>query len=129
MILRNLNLKEKIAIVKSLISIAGEDAHLSPSESRYLGMLLLKMGEDGSFWNHIDDVSNDEAIRILRNLSYDDKQDLVYLWVEMAIKSRGDMFGVFSINNLSDGKNTIISLARTCNIDIDIHKEYTYYNF
>ncbi|MBQ8730115.1 MAG: hypothetical protein IJY81_02870 [Lachnospiraceae bacterium] len=129
MILRNLSLKEKIAIVKSLISIAGEDAHLSPSEGRYLGMLLLKMGEDGSFWNHIDDVSNDEAIRILRNLSYDDKQDLVYLWVEMAIKSRGDMFGVFSINNLSDGKNTIISLARTCNIDIDIHKEYTYYNF
>lgn len=129
MILRNLSLKEKIAIVKSLISIAGEDAHLSPSESRYLGMLLLKMGEDGSFWNHIDDVSNDEAIRILRNLSYDDKQYLVYLWVEMAIKSRGDMFGVFSINNLSDGKNTIISLARTCNIDIDIYKEYTYYNF
>lgn len=127
MILRDLSRKEKIAVLKSMVTVAGADGHLSNSESSYLGVFLIRIGEDQSILNELNTVSNDEVIRILRNLNYRDKQDLLYLWVEMATKSNGNMIGVFRIKDLSDSKDIIITLANMCNIEIDINKEYAFY--
>lgn len=127
MVLRNLTRKEKMAVLKSLITIAGADGHISNSENSYLGIFLLKMGEDESIIGELRTISNDETIRLLRNLNYNDKQDLLYLWVEMAVKSDCNMIGAFRIKDLREAKDTIISLARLCNIDIDLNKEYAFY--
>lgn len=127
MILRNLTRNEKIAILKSLITVAGVDGHLSSSEGNLLGMTLIKMGEEQSFINYLDTVPNNEVVRILSNFNYSDKQDLLYLWVEMAVKSDCNMIGAFRIKDLRAAKDTIISLARLCNIDIDLNKEYAFY--
>ena len=78
MILRDLSRKEKIAVLKSMVTVAGADGHLSNSESSYLGVFLIRIGEDQSILNELNTVSNDEVIRILRNLNYSDKQDLLY---------------------------------------------------
>ncbi len=127
--LLSLSRNEKIAIVKSLATIAGADGHLSNSESSYLGLFLIRIGETHSFLNasNLNSLSNNEVIRILRNFSYSDKQDLLYLWVEMAIKSNGNMIGVFRIKDLADSKDTIMTLARMCNIEVDTNKEYAFY--
>lgn len=125
--LRSLSRNEKIAILKSLLTVAGADGHLSSSESSYLGIFLMKMGEDQSFLNTLNMVPNSEVIRILNNFSYSDKQDLLYLWVEIAIKSHGNMIGVFRIKELTDAKDTILTLAKLCNIEVDINKEYAFY--
>ena len=116
MILRNLSRNEKIAVLKSLVTIAGVDGHLSNSENDYLGMFLIRIGEDPSILNELNTLSNNEVIRILRNFNYSDKQDLLYLWVEMAIKSYGNATGVFRINDLHDAKDTIMTLAKLCDI-------------
>ena len=110
--LRSLSRNEKIAILKSLLTVAGADGHLSSSESSYLGIFLMKMGEDQSFLNTLNTIPNSEVVRILNNFSYSDKQDLLYLWVEIAVKSHGNMIGVFRINDLHEAKDTIISLAK-----------------
>ena len=127
MILRNLSRKEKIAVLKSMVTVAGADGHLSSSESSYLGVFLIRIGEDQSILNELNTVSNNEVIRILRNLNYSDKQDLLYLWVEMATKSNGNTIGVFRIKDLTDSKDMIITLANMCNIEIDVNKEYEFY--
>ncbi len=127
MILRNLSRNEKIAVLKSLVTIAGVDGHLSNSENDYLGMFLIRIGEDQSILNELNTLSNNEVIRILRNFNYSDKQDLLYLWVEMAIKSYGNATGVFRINDLHDAKDTIMTLAKLCDIEIDIYKSYTFF--
>ena len=127
MILRDLSRKEKIAVLKSMVTVAGADGHLSNSESSYLGVFLIRIGEDQSILNELNTVSNNEVIRILRNLNYSDKQDLLYLWVEMATKSNGNATGVFRIKDLTDSKDMIITLANMCNIEIDINKEYAFY--
>lgn len=125
--LGNLTRKEKAAILKSLISVAGADNHLSYSENTYLNMFLLRIHEDQSFLNYLDTMSNDEATRIIRNFSYGDKQDLVFLWVEMATKAHGNMTGVYCINDFSAEKNVILAMARAFNIDVDIYKNYNIY--
>lgn len=125
--LKSLSRNEKIAILKSLLTVAGADGHLSSSESSYLGIFLMKMGEDQSFLNTLNTIPNSEVVRILNNFSYSDKQDLLYLWVEIAVKSHGNMIGVFRINDLHEAKDTIISLAKICNISLDLNKEYTFY--
>ena len=125
--LKSLSRNEKIAILKSLLTVAGADGHLSRSESSYLGIFIMKMGEDQSFLNTLNTIPNSEVVRILNNFSYSDKQDLLYLWVEIAVKSHGNMTGVFRINDLHEAKDTIISLAKICNISLDLNKEYTFY--
>ena len=127
MILRNLSRNEKIAVLKSLVTVAGADGHLSNSESNYLGMFLIKMGEDQSILNSLNTISNQEVIRILSNFNYNDKQDLLYLWVEIATKSNANMTGVFRINDLTDAKETIMTLAKLCHVEIDVYKEYTFF--
>ena len=127
MVLRNLSRNEKLAILKSLVTVAGVDGHLSSSESNYLGMFLIKMGEEPSFLGYLSSISTNEAIRILSNFNYEDKQDLLYLWVEIAIKSNCNMTGMFRIKDLHESKDIIITLAKHCNINIDLDKQYAFY--
>lgn len=123
--LRNLNRKEKAAILKTLITIAGADSRLSYSENTFLSMFLMEINEDKTFFNYLDNISSSETIEIIKNLGYNDKQDMVYLWLQMASKAIGNYEGSFCINDFPEVKNIITSLANHCNIELDLSKRYT----
>ena len=123
--LRNLNRKEKAAILKTLITIAGADNRLSYSENTFLSMFLMEINEDKSFFNYLDNISSSETIEIIKNLGYNDKQDIVYLWLQMASKAIGNYEGSFCINDFPEVKNIIMSMANHCNIELDFNKRYT----
>ena len=63
--LRDLNRKEKAAILKTLITIAGADNRLSYSENTFLSMFLMEINEDKSFFNYLDNISSSETIEIV----------------------------------------------------------------
>ena len=123
--LKNLNRKEKAAILKTLITIAGADNRLSYSENTFLSMFLMEINEDKSFYNYLDNMSSSETIEIIKNLGYNDKQDIVYLWLQMASKAIGNYEGSFCINDFPEVKNIITSMANHCNIELDFNKRYT----
>lgn len=123
--LRNLNRKEKAAILKTLITIAGADNRLSYSENTFLSMFLMEINEDKSFFNYLDNISSSDTIEIIKNLGYNDKQDIVYLWLQMASKAIGNYEGSFCINDFPEVKNIIMSMANHCNIELDFNKRYT----
>ena len=123
--LRNLNRKEKAAILKTLITIAGADNRLSYSENTFLSMFLMEINEDKSFFNYLDNISSSETIEIIKNLGYNDKQDIVYLWLQMASKAIGNYEGSFCINDFPEVKGIITSMANQCNIELDFNKRYT----
>ena len=123
--LRNLNRKEKAAILKTLITIAGADNRLSYSENTFLSMFLMEINEDKSFFNYLDNISSSETVEIIKNLGYNDKQDIVYLWLQMASKAIGNYEGSFCINDFPEVKNIITSMANHCNIELDFNKRYT----
>ena len=125
--LQRLTRKEKGAILKTLITIAGADNHLSYSENIFLNMFLMKINEDNTFLDYLNYISPNETIQLIRNLNYSNKQDLVYLWIQMASKASGDYSGVFCVNDFPNEKNRILELARLCDINIDIYKKYTVY--
>lgn len=89
-------------------------------------MYLINVGERPSFIESLKTISDEDAIKTLRNLSNGDKQYQFYLWVMMAIKSNGHNFGVYRIGNLHNAKELIIQLANICNIDFN--KEYEFYS-
>lgn len=123
--LKKLNRKEKAAILKTLITIAGADNRLSYSENTFLSMFLMEINEDKSFFNYLDNISSSETIEIIKNLGYNDKQDIVYLWLQMASKAIGNYEGSFCINDFPEVKNIIMSMANHCNIELDFNKRYT----
>lgn len=124
--LRNLSREEKGAILRSFAYIAYADGTMNYSEDMYISMCFAMMDEDPSFASYVNTITQSQMTRTIRNMSNDDKQALVKMWITLASRHGGGEFhGWRCINDFDKEGRVILQLCSECRIPVDASEEYS----
>lgn len=113
-------LKEKRAIIQSLTNVANANGFINSSEGQFLNLTILMMRENFDSFRFM--MEQEEMVITIKNMSDDKKNIIATLWLECASRSTGGReLGNISLSSFPKERETIIAMARACNVKIREH--------
>lgn len=113
-------LKEKRAIIQSLTNVANANGFINSSEGQFLNLTILMMRENFDSFRFM--MEQEEMLITIKNMSDDKKDIIATLWLECASRSTGGReLGNISLSSFPKERETIIAMARACNVKVREH--------
>lgn len=113
-------LKEKRAIIQSLTNVANANGFINSSEGQFLNLTILMMRENFDSFRFM--MEQEEMVITIKNMSDDKKDIIATLWLECASRSTGGReLGNISLSSFPKERETIIAMARACNVKVREH--------
>lgn len=113
-------LKEKRAIIQSLTNVANANGFINSSEGQFLNLTILMMRENFDSFRFM--MEQEEMVITIKNMSDDKKDIIATLWLECASRSTGGReLGNISLSSFPKERETIIAMARDCNVKVREH--------
>ncbi|MCF2738837.1 hypothetical protein [Bacteroides caecigallinarum] len=110
--------KELVAILKSMIFVMATDNGLSDRAKNYLNRKAVLIDCTVPLLKKTTEISPLETVEIIRNMSFDKKDIIPYLWIESAAINHGRTYGEYCFDDFEYEKEAVLVLSERCNVDI-----------